>query len=420
MIQQQKTNYSRKGPVNNQVFSRTRRLCESQISLLSKSRERLFNRNCSRSIEKLYGLRSLSKSQEVLNLYKNGGILTSQENLDKVSEILKSRENLLEKMSVEGEAGKDRRLIRAVTTDLASLHNREKPPRSYSGSSTTSLASIRIDVRDSEEKPGEKKSDSEEEPRFTVAQLITAYNKHQEIVTKTSLEVTMTAQERNVKIPPIIHYGSDTPFPTGPTALRLFIPDIDLVEVPKKVRPKPKIRFVESGTEASEPCAGEWEKNLARSNSISSETSTMESLHSKTSSSQEELVSTSAKEELPTPTQKRSKSASPSPPKKTDLRKLSANEDSRRSGERRSKSPIRKPGAPKAPKIPPPAKQTETCSPYKIIGISGKTARKGSGVSYKIEFESPTVTRKFPTRNIPIKGTISSNLKAKEPASKRK
>ncbi|KAL0268116.1 UNVERIFIED_CONTAM: hypothetical protein PYX00_010185 [Menopon gallinae] len=423
VIQQQKTNYTRKGPVNNQIFSRTRRLCESQISLLSKSRERLFNRNCSRSIEKLYGLRSLSKSQEVLNLYRNGSILTSQENLDKVSEILKSRENLLERMNSEGgEAGRDRRLIRAVTTDLASLHNREKPPRTYSGSSTTSLASITIDVKeDDEEKKEEKKRrDSEEEPRFTVAQLITAYNKHQEIVTKTSLEVTMTAQEKNVKIPPIIHYGSDSPFPTGPTALRLFIPDIDLVEVPKKVRPKPKIRFVESGSDISEPCAGDWEKNCVRSNSISSEASTMESVHSnKTSSSQEELVSAAAKEELPTPVQKRSKSASPSPPKKTDARKLSATEDSRRTAERRTKSPTQKTGS-KAPKVPPSAKQTDNCSPYKIIGISGKTTRKGSGVSYKIEFESPTVTRKFPVRNIPTKGTISSNLKAKEPASKRK
>lgn len=55
-------------------FNKTRRLCESQMSLVSKTREKSLGDmsiSLGRSKEKLYGLKCLSKSQEVLNLYKS-------------------------------------------------------------------------------------------------------------------------------------------------------------------------------------------------------------------------------------------------------------------------------------------------------------------------------------------------------------
>lgn len=73
-----------------------------------------------------------------------------------------------------------------------------------------------------------------DEPRFTVAQLITAYNLHDEVVTKSSLDFTMAATDREAKLPPVLN-NSKSKFPTGPNALRLFIPDIDITNAkPRK------------------------------------------------------------------------------------------------------------------------------------------------------------------------------------------
>ncbi|XP_026681487.1 probable serine/threonine-protein kinase fhkE [Diaphorina citri] len=55
-------------------YNKTRRLCESQMSLVSKTREKSLGDmaiSLGRSKEKLYGFKCLSKSQEVLNLYKS-------------------------------------------------------------------------------------------------------------------------------------------------------------------------------------------------------------------------------------------------------------------------------------------------------------------------------------------------------------
>ncbi|XP_075237141.1 uncharacterized protein LOC142333647 [Lycorma delicatula] len=72
-------------------------------------------------------------------------------------------------------------------------------------------------------------NNEDDEPRFTVKQLISAYNMHQEIVTKTSLEVTMnTTMNSEQKILPVIEKIPNNKFPTGPNALRLFIPDLHI------------------------------------------------------------------------------------------------------------------------------------------------------------------------------------------------
>lgn len=65
-----------------------------------------------------------------------------------------------------------------------------------------------------------------------MAQLVKAFDTHQEAVTKRSLEVTMnpatkpvaTANDNNNGGHPL----TKTEFPTGPNALRLFIPNIDI------------------------------------------------------------------------------------------------------------------------------------------------------------------------------------------------
>lgn len=49
-----------------------------------------------------------------------------------------------------------------------------------------------------------------------------AFDTHQEVVTKRSLEVTMT------KLDPADPLTTAAEFPTGPNALRLFIPNIDI------------------------------------------------------------------------------------------------------------------------------------------------------------------------------------------------
>ncbi|CAB0028874.1 unnamed protein product, partial [Trichogramma brassicae] len=73
-------------------------------------------------------------------------------------------------------------------------------------------------------------SESEnDEPKYTVAQLVSAFNKHQEVTSRTSLETIMN--EKRVA-------EDSLNFPIGPKALRLFIPDIDISEKKPLVRRK--------------------------------------------------------------------------------------------------------------------------------------------------------------------------------------
>jgi hypothetical protein len=86
----------------------------------------------------------------------------------------------------------------------------------------------------------EEVTEEDSEPRYTVAQLVSAFNRHQEVVTNTSLEVTMTTGDKGTKIPPMIFNTGNSSFPTGPNALRLFIPDIDITSEPPKRKQKRK------------------------------------------------------------------------------------------------------------------------------------------------------------------------------------
>jgi len=104
-----------------------------------------------------------------------------------------------------------------------------------------------VEIEDEKMKDSEKVknkcedgTEEESEPRYTVAQLVSAFNRHQEVVTKTSLEVTMTTSDKETKIPPIIFNTGNSKFPTGPNALRLFIPDIDITNEPPKRKQKRK------------------------------------------------------------------------------------------------------------------------------------------------------------------------------------
>ncbi|XP_014289050.1 death-associated protein kinase 3 [Halyomorpha halys] len=288
-----------------QQYHRTKRMCESQMSLVSKSRERALMKESimSRSREKLYGLKSLSKSQEVLNLYRSVlNLQESQEDKSKAfSSILKLRgdESLnssmmsisdaennhkddeepvldiirrLSNASVAGDREENKENIRNIDQD--SKENFFKPPfqeaknNSIKNSLPEENETEPCDVKNNnvverlvftqapeeDQPPSPESTDSmsftegattseedlrrlggetteEDEPRFTVAQLVSAYNKHQEIVTKTSIEVAMSKQEVDAKI------GSK--FPTGPNALRLFIPDIKIRrQKPKKRMPR--------------------------------------------------------------------------------------------------------------------------------------------------------------------------------------
>jgi hypothetical protein len=116
----------------------------------------------------------------------------------------------------------------------------QEDARNTSNSAAKTGVKKRTEDSDSKNKMCENGTDEESEPRYTVAQLISAFNRHQEIVTKTSLEVTMTTSDKETKIPPIIFNTGNSKFPIGPNALRLFIPDIDITNEPPKRKQKRK------------------------------------------------------------------------------------------------------------------------------------------------------------------------------------
>ncbi|XP_053995194.1 uncharacterized protein LOC128885257 [Hylaeus anthracinus] len=89
----------------------------------------------------------------------------------------------------------------------------------------------------SDDKEDRSTESETEEPKYTVAQLVSAFNKHQEVASKTSLEAIMTEKRIN-----------EVTFPTGTKALRLFIPDIDITEskiVRRKTSYKPRKNWEE-------------------------------------------------------------------------------------------------------------------------------------------------------------------------------
>jgi hypothetical protein len=257
-----------------QRYNKTRRLCESQMSLVSKTREIAEQRAMTRSREKLYGLRSLSKSHEVLNLYKSLANLQQGEGEEKaLPGILKTltrattagsllskggeesaeprEEEKVGEAKEEAESEMARRLSGAGVDDedkendlannnlvegkgkrrpslqlgkLAEERGGEPPSPATSNATTLSLTTSESDIS---EEDGCSPHLDEDEPRYTVAQLVSAYNMHQEIVTKSSLEVTMGSGQSTGK-------GDNHKFPTGPNALRLFIPNINISSRPKR------------------------------------------------------------------------------------------------------------------------------------------------------------------------------------------
>lgn len=89
----------------------------------------------------------------------------------------------------------------------------------------------------SDDKEDRSTESENEEPKYTVAQLVSAFNRHQEVASKTSLKAIMS--ERRI---------SEVTFPTGTKALRLFIPDINITEskiVRRKTSYKPRKNWEE-------------------------------------------------------------------------------------------------------------------------------------------------------------------------------
>lgn len=113
-----------------------------------------------------------------------------------------------------------------------SLVNKHHCERQYSNVSSHSNNSAMSD--DKEDRSTESEND---EPKYTVAQLVSAFNKHQEVASRTSLKAIMSERRINEVI-----------FPTGTKALRLFIPDINITEnkiVRRKTSYKPRKNWEE-------------------------------------------------------------------------------------------------------------------------------------------------------------------------------
>lgn len=213
-----------------------RRLCESHASLLvSKTRTLTdYHPSLSRSREKLYGLRSLSRSQEALRASNRS--LCADDNAEQ------RNNNGVEPAPTPPPPPPQP----AVTPDLPECADdnvptpvpvtptqlpQPPPPTedaptaaSESGSSDGEEASSSATSQDEADGDVEGEEEENTEPRFTVAQLISAFNRHQEAVTKTSLEVTMTSPSDRM----LALAAPGSKFPTGPNALRLFIPDISI------------------------------------------------------------------------------------------------------------------------------------------------------------------------------------------------
>lgn len=145
-----------------------------------------------------------------------------------------SEENLDSLKSIESDTlteGSDEHAVIGKTE--SNLHDGRRPcQRHHSDASSRSNNSTTSD--DKEDRSTESEND---EPKYTVAQLVSAFNKHQEVASKTSLEAIMTEKRIN-----------EVTFPTGTKALRLFIPDIDITEtkiVRRKTSYKPRKNWEE-------------------------------------------------------------------------------------------------------------------------------------------------------------------------------
>ncbi|KAL7300747.1 hypothetical protein TKK_0006724 [Trichogramma kaykai] len=175
---------------------------------------------------------TLRKDKNVINDVKNNSL----EIIQKLHGNDKKNEEAISNNGIDHQSNNDDKII--IETGPTSLNASE--------ANLDSLLSIGSDtLTDDSEEIGKNKtpssgssechgrdveSESEnDEPKYTVAQLVSAFNKHQEVTSRTSLETIMN--EKRVA-------EDSLNFPIGPKALRLFIPDIDISEKKPLVRRK--------------------------------------------------------------------------------------------------------------------------------------------------------------------------------------
>ncbi|CAB3362475.1 Hypothetical predicted protein [Cloeon dipterum] len=261
------------------------RLCESQFSLVSKSREKLLMLEpSSRSIEKLYGLRSLSKSQDALTmsareLFALSPALAKQHRLRYQSECVALSPRDAEAPTPTPEIVSTPEITITTIEDAEPKAESDQSPKK--GSKTACIApakinspkkepvdgSLLLQEEDKENKqmphacqpeeqepeveqapkdetdkaPGNKParrksysptSSEEEEPRYSVAQLVTAFNTNDQMAAN-------SAKTFDKSLPSKLKFVSS--FPTGPNALRLFIPDIVFEDSKRKRSPMPRV-----------------------------------------------------------------------------------------------------------------------------------------------------------------------------------
>jgi len=282
------------------------RMCESHTSLVSRSRHG--TRTFSKSKEKLYGLKSLSRSQDVLDMCKSIKDLNEVDKMATVGSLLMSltgvstlpnslcsstinisvsQSHIPEGLVSEDDkdycatrnGDRDTNTANTATTAMYNSTNintttpvdditatesinytttttatttttvtssPDHAPRSGSpaGSSTSGTSSV------------EHFYHSDEEPRFSVAQLVKAFDTHQEVVTKRSLEVTMNpvAKLRIAPATTAVDQLTAAEFPTGPNALRLFIPNIDICGGESAAAKRTRAAGFVGGTGARDGC----------------------------------------------------------------------------------------------------------------------------------------------------------------------
>ncbi|XP_066593295.1 uncharacterized protein [Prorops nasuta] len=158
------------------------------------------------------GLLSLPSADNNLDSLKSldSDTLTEESEGSSTKEFLEDPD--LEKNGIKGKG-------MAIYGGIRSYCRRKDSSASSDSNDSSENVAAVVAEEDQEREPEERSSESEsEEPKYTVAQLVSAFNKHQEIASRSSLEAIMTEKKIN----------QVTCFPTGPKALRLFIPDIDI------------------------------------------------------------------------------------------------------------------------------------------------------------------------------------------------
>ncbi|CAK9812348.1 hypothetical protein ANTPLA_LOCUS7356 [Anthophora plagiata] len=143
-----------------------------------------------------------------------------------------SEENLGSLKSIESDTLTEDSDETPVNRETEVVTGKRPCQRQHSDASSHSNNSGTSD--DKEDRSTESEND---EPKYTVAQLVSAFNKHQEVASRSSLEAIMTEKRVN-----------EVTFPTGTKALRLFIPDINISEskiVRRKTSYKPRKNWEE-------------------------------------------------------------------------------------------------------------------------------------------------------------------------------